>query len=64
MKDPKPRFQLVTDPDEIENIQRNGPTDIVGACISGYYYAYSWSLERWRAKRRPMNETVVQKESP
>ena len=47
----KPHMVPITDPDEITAIERNGLTDPIGGLIDGTYYAYAWSIERWRKQR-------------
>jgi hypothetical protein len=47
--DDKPRMVQVTDPAEIESIRRNGLDDIIGGEVAGQWWAYKWSLDRWRA---------------
>ena len=39
---------MLTDPDEIESVKRNGFNDIIGAIRGDYCYAYKWSVERYR----------------
>lgn len=47
----KPRFVHVTNADEIAAIQRNLLDDPIGGQdASGQWWAYSWSLERYRAQ--------------
>ena len=41
----------ITDPTEIEAAQHGKPWDLIAAEVDGQWYAYRWSLERWRAKR-------------
>ena len=49
----KPRIVPVSDPDEIASIKRNGDWDIYGGRDgNGGYWAYAWSLERWRKRSR------------
>lgn len=44
----KARLVMLTDPDEIESVKRNGFNDIIGAIRGDYCYAYKWSVERYR----------------
>lgn len=48
--DPKPRMVRVTDPVEIEAIQRAGLRDPVGGCIDGVWYADAHSLAQFRGQ--------------
>jgi hypothetical protein len=52
----KPRVVPVTDPQEIASIERNGKGDILGGCTTieqlAAYWAYQFSLERWRKRYR------------
>jgi hypothetical protein len=41
----------VSDPAAIEAIQRNSLHDPIGGNFGGAWYAYAWSLERWRKAR-------------
>lgn len=48
----KPRFVRVTDPSEVAAIDRNGLADPIGGQDRlGTWWAYSWSLERWRERQ-------------
>lgn len=47
----KPRVVEVSDPAAIEAIQRNSLHDPIGGNFGGAWYAYAWSLERWRKAR-------------
>lgn len=46
----KPRLVRLTDPIEIESARFNGPNDIIAAEYQGVWWAYSFSVERWRAR--------------
>lgn len=46
----KPRLVLVTDRDEIAAIERNGLTDPIGGKVGESWWAYAWSLARYRAR--------------
>ena len=50
--EPKRRVMVVTSPDEIASIKANGLRDIFGGCIDETYWAYSFSVKRWREGRR------------
>lgn len=45
----------VTDPAEIASIRRNEREDIIGGWGGDGWYAYRWSLERWRKGRATDN---------
>ncbi len=49
------RVVPITDPEEIASIERNGQGDILGGCTTveelATYWAYQFSLERWRKSR-------------
>ena len=45
----KPKYLTVSKPDEIEAIKRNGLKDPIGGEYGGIWYAYDWSMKRWRA---------------
>lgn len=48
----KPHLTVVTDPEEIEAIQRTHPdVDPIGMEIEGVWLAYSESLQRYRERR-------------
>ena len=47
-RDGKPRMVMVTNPAEIEAIQRSGLDDPIGGPFAGGWVAYAWSLERYR----------------
>lgn len=49
-KDPELRYIVVTDPVEIEAIQRAGLRDPVGGCIDGVWYADAHSLAQFRGQ--------------
>jgi hypothetical protein len=55
----KPRLTIVSDPAEIAAIRRNDLADPIGGCVAGTWYAYVWSLERWRAKRATHSSSEV-----
>jgi len=43
---------LVTDPDEVESIKRNGTHDVIGIIAeNGKAYAHLPHLERWRERK-------------
>lgn len=47
----KPRMVRVTEPAEIAALERNAlPDPIGGKAPDGSWWAYSWSLERYRAE--------------
>ena len=48
----KPRMVAVTDPVEIASIESNGWNDIIGGKDASGYWAYSWSVQRWREHQR------------
>jgi hypothetical protein len=51
---PETAVSVVTDPLEIASIRRGGRMDIVGwrDAADVYWYAYTWSLERYRERQR------------
>ncbi len=48
-KDPKERYVIVTDKDEISAIKRAGFLDPIGGCIKGQWFAEAESLKAYRA---------------
>ena len=56
----KPRMTPITDPAEIASLE-HGQTadahlaDIIGVCVAGCWWAYDWSVQRFRAVRRAQN---------
>ena len=46
----KPRFVRVTDAAEIAAIRRNGLDDPIGGEYGGQWFAYDWSIERYRQR--------------
>lgn len=46
---PKPVFVPVTDPATIDAIKRSSLSDPIGGEHGGRWYAYAWSLERYRS---------------
>lgn len=52
----KPRFTRVSDRELIKSIKRNGVADVVGGKDNnGDWWAYSWSVERYRETHKPGN---------
>lgn len=54
MKTPAPDdmpTSVITDPVEIASIRRSGPHDIIGGYSRQGWYAYDWSLARWRGHK-------------
>jgi NAD(P)-dependent dehydrogenase (short-subunit alcohol dehydrogenase family) len=47
---PRAPIVQITDPAEIESIERNDWDDIIGAQIKGAWYAYKFSVERFRRR--------------
>jgi hypothetical protein len=48
----KPRIVQITDSDEIASIQRGGRFEIIGdQDQNGGWWAYSWSVDRWRRRQ-------------
>jgi hypothetical protein len=45
----KPHMMRITDAKEIASIERNGLADIIGGKDASGYWAYTWSIRRWRA---------------
>lgn len=53
----KPRVTLVTDPDLIEAIQRNGLHDPIGGKFNDAWYAYTFSIEHYRRTQQTKRPT-------
>ena len=48
----KPKVMRVTDPAMIASIERNGHGDLIGWSDCSGWWAYAFSVERWRSAQR------------
>jgi hypothetical protein len=54
--DPKARYVVVKDPEEIAAIKRCNLTDPIGGCIDGVWFAEAYSLEQYRNRNAEAEE--------